>query len=481
MKRKFITNLVFLLILNLLIKPFWIFGIDRTVQNTVGAEEYGLYFSLFSFSILLNFVLDPGITNFNNRQIAQDNSILKDYFSAILPLKFILGIIYTLICITIGLILGYSSKQFHILFLLILNNFLLSLILYFRSNISGLHFFKTDSIVSVLDRFIMIIICSILLWGKTTDKIFKIEWFIYAQTISYTLTALIAFAIVLSHSGKVVLIFKPGYTIKILKDSFPYALLILLMSLINRIDSVMIERLLPDGKEQAGLYAQSFRILDASSMFALLFAGLLLPIFSKMIKQKQEIGQLLGLSFSMLIIPAIILVIISSFYGKEIINVLYNEHIEISSRIYSRLIISFLFISTTYIFGTLLTANSNLQHLNIFAGVTVIINVGLNLFLIPRYKAEGAAYANVLSQGFFAVSQVFITVSIFKLKINYILLARHFFFIILLIITGIFFIGLHIEWTTGLLLLILSGIIFAWFLKIFTLKGLINIFQYNQL
>jgi len=33
MKRKFINNLGFLLFLNLLVKPFWIFGIDRTVQN----------------------------------------------------------------------------------------------------------------------------------------------------------------------------------------------------------------------------------------------------------------------------------------------------------------------------------------------------------------------------------------------------------------------------------------------------------------
>jgi len=46
MKRKFITNLALVIFLNLLVKPFWIFGIDRTVQNVVGAESYGLYFSL---------------------------------------------------------------------------------------------------------------------------------------------------------------------------------------------------------------------------------------------------------------------------------------------------------------------------------------------------------------------------------------------------------------------------------------------------
>ena len=56
MQRKFLTNLGLLLFLNLLIKPFWIFGIDRTVQNTVGVEEYGFYFVVFNFSFLFNII-----------------------------------------------------------------------------------------------------------------------------------------------------------------------------------------------------------------------------------------------------------------------------------------------------------------------------------------------------------------------------------------------------------------------------------------
>ena len=59
-----------------LIKPFWIFGIDRTVQNMIGTEQYGLYYALFNFSFLFNIFLDLGITNFNNRNISQ-NSFLQ--------------------------------------------------------------------------------------------------------------------------------------------------------------------------------------------------------------------------------------------------------------------------------------------------------------------------------------------------------------------------------------------------------------------
>ena len=67
MRKKFATNLIFLFAANLLVKPFWIFGIDRVVQNKVGAEVYGTYFAVFNYSFLLSILLDFGINNFNNR------------------------------------------------------------------------------------------------------------------------------------------------------------------------------------------------------------------------------------------------------------------------------------------------------------------------------------------------------------------------------------------------------------------------------
>jgi len=58
MQKKFITNLALLLLLNLLIKPFWILGIDRAVQNAVSPAEYGLFYALFNFSFLFIIHLD---------------------------------------------------------------------------------------------------------------------------------------------------------------------------------------------------------------------------------------------------------------------------------------------------------------------------------------------------------------------------------------------------------------------------------------
>ncbi|HBL74161.1 MAG: hypothetical protein A2W90_17565 [Bacteroidetes bacterium GWF2_42_66] len=479
MKRKFVTNLILLILLNVLIKPFWIFGIDIPIQNAVGAAGYGFYGSLLSFSMILNILLDLGLTNFNNRNIAQHGHMLRKYLSNIVGLKFLLSIFYAIVCLLLAWIVGYDRLQFHILFFLIANQFMISFTLYLRSNISGLQLFRTDSLLSVLDRFLVIIICSVLLFTNVTGGEFRIEWFVYAQTAAYALAMLISFGVVLAKSGRIRIKFDPRFFRVLLRQSYPYALLILLMSFYNRIDSVMIERLLPDGKEQAGIYANAFRLLEAATMFGYLFAGLLLPIFAKMIKQKQDISQMLKLSFLLIIVPAVIIGISSNFYEKEIMTLIYRENIESSSPIFALLMISFVSISITYIFGTLLTANGSLKQLNIMAFAGMVINIGLNLILIPEIKALGSAWSSLVTQGFTALSQVLIAVSVFKLKINYKLLAKLGLFIVFTIVVGK--LSLYFtSWLAGYSLMIIASLGFAFATRLINLKTLLGVIANDE-
>ena len=247
MQRKFLTNLFLLILLNLLIKPFWIFGIDRTVQNVVGSHDFGFYFTILNFSFIFNILLDLGITNFNNRNIAQHQALLKKHFSGILTLKLLLSIVYFVVAFSIAFLIGYRGHQLSLLALVGFNQFLLSLIMYMRSNISGMLMFRTESLMSVFDRVLMIGIMSVLLWGNVTKQTFKIEWFVYAQTAAYGLTAFVGFFIVVFKSGFRRLTWNPVFFLMILKKSAPFAFLVLLMTLYHRIDSVLLERLLPDG------------------------------------------------------------------------------------------------------------------------------------------------------------------------------------------------------------------------------------------
>ncbi|GAB1450944.1 hypothetical protein MASR2M47_10000 [Draconibacterium sp.] len=210
MKRKFVTNLILLLTLNLLIKPFWILGIDRTVQNMVGDESYGMYFALFNFSLLLNILLDVGITNFNNKNIAQHNFLLKKHLSNIVGLKFMLAIVYAVFSLVVAAIIGYDESSDTPA---VISDF--QPVPHFVSHFicARISVVCTCSaptvLLSVLDRSLMIAICSVLLFSESLKSYFTIEWFVYAQTAAYLLTSVITFAIVLHKSGKISIRFNP--------------------------------------------------------------------------------------------------------------------------------------------------------------------------------------------------------------------------------------------------------------------------------
>ena len=489
-QRKFITNLVILLSLNLLIKPFWILGIDRSVQNIVGVENYGFYFAIFNFSFLFNILLDLGITSFNNKNIAQNDYLLNKHFSSILILRFILAVFYMIITITAGFIIGYSTKQMSLLVIMALNQFLITFILYLRSNISGLHFFKTDSVVSVLDRVFMIAICGVLLWGHVTKSVFRIEWYVYSQTAAYLLTAIIALLIVFKKAEFNKLNWNYPFFLMIVKKSLPFAVLILLMTFYNRIDSVMIERMLhgSKGAEQAGVYASAYRLLDATNMIAYLFSVLLLPLFARMLKQKESVEHLVKLAFTLLITAAVIIAVGSGFYRFEIMQMLYKEHIEASAAVFGLLMTGFIAISTTYVFGTLLTANGNLKQLNTVAACGMVINICLNLYLIPRFQAKGSAYASLFTQFSTCLAQVLIAQYYFKFKINYRYLSTLVVFVIGVIIINYISKNLSLisnelstmKWTIDFAIMVIFSLILATALKLLSIKGLVRLIKAEQ-
>ena len=476
MRKTFITNLILLLFLNILVKPFYIFGIDRTVQNVVGAEIYGVYAAMFSLSIIFNIILDMGIANFNNRSIAQDNTLLPQYFSSMVVLKFLLGIVYCIVLGIVGTSLGFGFEQFKIFGILAINQFLLSLLLYLRSNISGTYMYKTDSCISVIDRLLMIIICGYLLLTHRDD--FCIEWFVYAQTISYAIPCIIAFCIVLGKAKRFSFHFDLKFLLQIVKKTYPFALLSLLMSLYTRTDMVMIERMLPDGAKQAGIYAQSYRILDAVSMFAYLFATLLLPMFAKMLKDQAPLGKFTKFSFLLLLSPVLVFVIGCCSYSTELMDLMYEESIDTSAKIFQVLIIGFIPISSSYIFGTLLTANNSMKVMNLMAAAGMICNIGFNAIFIPKYGAWGAAVVSVITQFFTGIIQIILSLKYFKFHIPFKDIAKMTIFILVNILLFYFLKGVIFEsWIYNVLILCVIGFAVAFVIRLIQIKDILYVLK----
>ena len=243
MRRFFVKNILFVITVNVLVKPIWVIFIDRNVQNTVPSGSYGTYQALLSLSIIFQTILDFGISSYNSRTIAQNPDKLPTVFPAMLSARLVLILIYLGLAYSWGFLLGYRGWELYLLLGVLLIQSLNALVSFIRSNVAALHRFKTDGILSITDRLLMILICGFLLFYPATSSRFKIEWFIITQVACYFITAVIGYMI-LKRIGKVRLQFSfdAGEVFKIVRQSFPYALLIFLMSIYNRADAMMIER-----------------------------------------------------------------------------------------------------------------------------------------------------------------------------------------------------------------------------------------------
>src|SRR5690606_32062095 len=164
MRRFFVKNLSFVLLVNLLVKPIWIFFIDRVVQNRVGHAEYGHYVALLNLTLVLQILLDFGLTNYNSKLVAQRPEALPQLFPSMLYARFFLALIYAAVVFGVGYALGYSDASIWLLFGILLFQSLNSLLLFIRSSLTGLHLFKYEAVLSAADKFLMILICGALLF-----------------------------------------------------------------------------------------------------------------------------------------------------------------------------------------------------------------------------------------------------------------------------------------------------------------------------
>lgn len=392
----FFPSLGLLVILNLLIKPLWIFGIDRQVQNEVGTAEYGLYFSLLGLSVFFNFLLDWGLTVYFNRQLTSDPENFTGRAGSFILVKILFAIFYSIFVLMVASIAGI--ERWDILILVILIQVLTSFFVFLRNVVTARQWFRLDAWLSVLDKSLMILLCAGFLYFPLTFGKISLLTFLYIQLICTALAVCIA-AILLSVRKIEFSIKKPYPGKQVFKATLPYAIIVLLMSAHYRADAFLLERLHENGAYEAGIYAGAYRLLDAANMIGFLFASFLLPYIANQVAKRKSIDKVVLNSRHLLVIFSIFISISFIFQATWMHALLYTSTSEYAVRVMQWCLPVLVVYSLVHIYGTVLTAGGKLIPLCYILLVSVALNIIANLLLIPRYGALGCCYSALLSQG----------------------------------------------------------------------------------
>lgn len=405
--RKFIGSLGLLLLLNLVIKPVWVLGIDRQVQNITGYEVYGQYFGLFSLALVLQFLMDLGITAFVNRSVAVDPSKGHALLSQAISMKFLLSLLYMIVVLTVAWFTNAYTAP--LLWLLILLQVLSGFQMVLRAYLSAAQLFVQDAWVSVVDKLFVIIIIGAMLWLPGTGAAISINRFVLIQISGLVLS--MAVAIIILFQRNVSWNIKPWkyFSWGILRESLPFAVNIFFMTVLMRADGFLIERLAPGGAYDAGTYAAAFRLNDAVNMVGYIMAGFLLPYIARQWPSGKPVKDVLDICRPLLMIPSVVLAVAAPFISGWINEVLYHGREENTSSI---IIILFLCLPAYVIIqihGTLLTATGYIRDFLKLSVLFAILLVISDLIVIPRFGIKGAAWVAVCIQAGYAVTVLMVS------------------------------------------------------------------------
>lgn len=407
MQKLFLRGLGITLLLNLLVKPATIFLVDIKMQNELGSDAFGIFQTMLSFTFLFSMLLDMGITNFMTRMIAQHPHMIHKYSNRLFTFRLILVVIYVVWTISLFYILNFPNEWLWVLAALIMHQISIITVNYVRAYTGGLLMFGLDAVLSVAERSVYFVVGTLLIYSSFVEPI-PLGWFVTIFVGSSGLALMMATVIYLKLVSFPKIHWDADFFRAIFRQSYPYAILAILMMLTSKLDAVFLEKLHPDGTHQVSYYTQSFRLLDACYMFGILFGSILLPIFSRVLKDHGSTTGITTSAINILLSGGFIMVFFTIGIRVEMFTALYKEANSFSYNSWIFHAMTFIPMCFTIVFGTLLTANGSLRIMNQIAFLSLAVMSLLNIVLIPVWGAVGAAIAAFVAQSVLGFVQYFV-------------------------------------------------------------------------
>jgi O-antigen/teichoic acid export membrane protein len=184
---------------------------------------------------------------------------------------------------------------------------------------------------------------------------------------------------------------------KILKEAYPLGIAFLMISIYWRIDVVMLS--LMKGEEAVGLYNISYKFMEMGTILSAMIMASIFPILSENFKKDREyFVEIYQKSLKyMLIIGISLTIFFLTLADKIILYVAGNE--------YERSIISLQLLGLIFLvyypgalIGYMFISIGKQWTNTIFNTLAVILNVVLNLLLIPKYSFYGSSFATFITE-----------------------------------------------------------------------------------
>ena len=367
------------------------FFVGIYVARYLGPANFGLWSYAGSFVGLFSTIAAFGLDNIVVRELVKDEKKRDELLGTTFVLKFI-GSILVLIIIVIAVRLTNNDSFTNLLI------FIIAIGTIFQS-FDVIQFYFQSRVLSkytVYAQIFATILCSVI-------KLLLIHLnmgLIYFAMVTLLQSIILASGFVAMYIKQKLNMFnwRPKFDLArfLLKDSWPLILSGIAISIYLKIDQVMIKNML-DAKA-VGNYAVAVRLTEAWYFIPMVITNSLFPaiINAKKISEKLYYERLQKL-YDLMTWLAIVIALPITFLANDIIRILFGTQYQSAAGVLKIYVWTGVSVFLGIPSGKYLIVE-NYTKISFFRELLgAIINIILNIVLIPKYEIQGAAIATVIS------------------------------------------------------------------------------------
>lgn len=358
----------------------------------LGAAGYGVFSYAIALAGFMSIFSDIGINWILIREAAKNPKLKSQYLSTALFIKLIL---LTLLFILIAFVAPYLTKipeaknLLPIIAVLFLSDGLRE---YGFAFIRSLEKMEAEAGINILTNAATVILSLIMLLYNPTP---------YALAIAYTTGSILGLAVTVfairAYLGKLFSNFTRKFIRPILTSVWPFAIMNFLWAVLFYTDILMLGwmRTAPE----LGFYSAAQKPIQLLAVLPIIMATSVLPALSRWAtKETAKFKLLLEQSLSMVMLLAIPLTIGGIVLGDHVIILLYGTDYTSAIIVFRLLALSFLVTFPSIIISNAIFASDLQRKFIPHMTLGAVANVILNIYLIPKLGAPGAAIATIVSQ-----------------------------------------------------------------------------------
>lgn len=354
------------------------------LARALGVDTFGTY--TFTLAFFYNFypVADFGLERLVLRDVSRKPQKSQYYFSRLLPLRIIFGVLGYLGILMLGVVLGQTEKQigyFAVLGLALIPYNITYLIAGIQNAREKMQYMALANI-------------SIILLAASSGVLFVwLKLSLIWLFLAYFLANLV---VCLGFLGKLGLLVKFEidfrFCRKALSQSWVFAALTILAVFYLRLSLVLVGLL--KGSHLTGIYGSAFKFVEAGILIPQSLALALFPLSSKLfVNNKKGLKGIYKKGLTVLFLGGLAAGGVMFFGAKFIIPFVYGPKYNQAVSVFSILGISMILFFVNALPGNIILNSPKVKQFLPWAALNFAIAGGFCLLLIPKYSIIGAAWA----------------------------------------------------------------------------------------